>query len=170
MTGSRITIKIAYRVVLDGSAGLNWEQLVYESSYREYRMQHQTYQKAGRPVQTYKELLAVNPAAQNIPFIIGASIEGYIQQLGGVIPGVADQLNANFLPFVNYKVDVISSDFSDRSKHKIAITFFSPMMVFLAEVNGALVVSLNGGGEKGFETLMFPFKKQLSICYWEESG
>ncbi|RDI12203.1 hypothetical protein [Flavobacterium sp. AG291] len=77
-------------------------------------------------------------------------------------------LGSTFLPSVNYKFNIINSDITDSSKHKIGITLYSPLLTYLGIINNCYLVSLETQVKEGYEALMFAVQPQLSICYYED--
>lgn len=162
-------IRLAYRMVIDSTATGAWERYVFEDTYKEYLMQQQLYNRKENPAATFRELLAENPNAEKLHYLTGLAANGYIQQLKGHFYKVSDVLGNNFFPFEGYRLDVVNTDITDITKHKIGITFFSPLLTYLGTVNNCYLVSANTTVTEGYDTLMFPVQPQLAICYYQEA-
>lgn len=160
-------IRLAYRIVIDASSIFLWDKYVFEDTYKEYLMQSQLFNSKEHPKNTFRELLSENEKAHQLHFLVGMAASGYVEQLKGNFHRVSDVLGNNFFPFVNYQLDIINTDITDISKHKIGITFFSPLFVLLDIINNSYLVSKEIEKENNFETIMFPVQKNLSICYFE---
>lgn len=160
-------IRLAYRTVIDNSSTSVWDRYVFEDTYKEYLMQHQLFNSKENPKVSFRELLNENEKAHQLHFLVGMAAGGYVEQLRGSFHRVSDALGNNFFPFTNYQLDIINTDINDSSKHKIGITFYSPLLVLLETINNHYLVSTETEKENGFQTLMFPMQPQLTICYYE---
>lgn len=160
-------IRLAYRTIIDNSSASAWDRYIFEDTYREYLMQQQLFNSKENPVNTFRELLSVNPKAEQLHFLTGMAAQSYVAQLNGNFYRVHDVLGNTFFPFENYKLDIINTDNTDIGKHKIGITLFSPLFTYLGIVNNCYLVSKETDGKPGYETIMFPVQQQLSICYYE---
>lgn len=161
-------IRLAYRLVIDASSTFLWDKYVFEDTYKEYLMQSQLFNSKEHPKNTFRELLSENEKANQLHFLVGIAANGYVEQLKGHFHRVSDVLGNNYFPFVNYQLDIINTDITDSSKHKIGITFYSPMLVLVDIINNCYLVSKEVEKENNFETFMFPVQKNLSICYYEK--
>lgn len=167
----RAKIKLAFRITIDSNSKNIWDQYVFEEAYREYRIQHQVYQSKEQPALYYWELLSQNPNANKIPFIVASSIQSYVDQLNGEIKSLPDVLGSTFFKFKNYKVDIVSAHFTDITKFKIGITFFSIPFLLIDIIDQKYLLSENTYAEKGvFSTFMLAFHQQVSICEYEIIG
>lgn len=162
-----LKIRLAYRVIIDSSSAGAWDRYIFEDTYKEYLMQQQLFNDKETPIQTFRELLSVNPKAEQLHFLTGMAAQSYVAQLNGNFYRLQDVLGTTFFPFVNYKLDIINTDITDNSKHKIGITLFSPVFTYLGIVNNCYLVSKETDEKAGYETVMFPLQPQLSICYYE---
>ncbi|MFP9112530.1 hypothetical protein ACLI1A_01220 [Flavobacterium sp. RHBU_3] len=161
-------IKLAYRTVIDNSATQPWDRYIFEDTHREYLMQQQLYNDKANPKATFRELLSVNPNAEKLHYLTGIAAASYVQQLKGNFYRVSDVLGTTFLPFTGYRFDIVNTDINDITRHKVGITFYSPLFTYLGMVNDCYLVSLATEDKSGYETIMFPIQPQLSICYYEE--
>ncbi|KAF2515475.1 hypothetical protein EYY60_02030 [Flavobacterium zhairuonense] len=158
-------IKLAYRIVIDSSSNFLWDKYVFEDTFKEYQMQSQQFNSDANPKNTFRELLAENEKAEKLHFLVGIAASGYVEQLKGKFHRVADTLGNNYFPFINYQLDIINTDRTDVSKHKIGITFYSPLLSYFGIVEGNYLISMNSDDRNEYETIMFPVQKNLSICY-----
>ncbi|KOS06388.1 hypothetical protein AM493_10365 [Flavobacterium akiainvivens] len=164
-------IKLAYRVVIDHTATQPWDRYIFEDTYREYLMQHQLFNDKDNPKTTFRELLAENPKTQQLHFLTGMAAESYVAQLKGSFYRVPDVLGTTYLPFTTYRLDIVNTDITDMARHKVGITFYSPLFTYLGIVNNCYLVSSNTNSEApGLETLMFPVQPLLAICYYEDAN
>lgn len=160
-------IRFAYRIVIDSSAQSLVEKYIFEDTYKEYLLQHQLFNSKENPKKTFRELLHENPKADQLHFLLSSAANGYIEQLNGLVYKVPDYLGKDYLPFSNFRLDIINTDITDISKHKIGITFYSPPLLWLDTINNCFLVSLQIDNKNKYDTLQFEFQKNLSICYLE---
>lgn len=160
-------IRLAYRLVIDANAAFLWDKYVLEDTYKEYLLQQQLFNSKEQPVATYRELISVNEKAKQLDYLVGIAANVYVQQLKGNLHRITDVLGNNFFPFVNYQLDIVNTDITDGSKHKIGITFYSPKMYWLDIVNNCYWVGKISDSESQMETLMFPLQPNLAISYYE---
>lgn len=160
-------IKLAFRIVIDKDSAIAWDKYIFEDTYFEYKIQHQVFDDKENPVKNYWELLAKNPHAERIPFLLSASVANYVSQLNGEIKSLPDVLGNTFFPVESFKLDLIGSNLEDSSKHKIGITFFTPELFLIDIIDNKYLLSKNLSEENGFETFMFSFHPQVAIAYYD---
>jgi hypothetical protein len=136
-------IRFCYRKVIDASSQGAWEKLVFDSTYTEFRMQAQLYNQ-GNKYKSFSEILLNNPSAEKLHFLVSAAVTGYVQQLGGKIPDVTDNLGRLFLKFSQYRFEIINSDIDNKTIHQVAINFFSEPIYWHDTIDGYLLVSDTG--------------------------
>ncbi|MDH6252247.1 hypothetical protein M2347_001974 [Chryseobacterium sp. H1D6B] len=163
----KAVIKLAFRIVIDQNSTMTWDQYIFEDTYFEYKIQHQVFDDKENPVKNYWELLSKNPHAERIPFIVSASAVNYVSQLNGVIKSLPDVLGTTFFPIENFKLDLISSNIEDPSKHKIGLTFYTPALLLIDSIDNKYVLSKDLENKNGFETFMFAFHPQVAISYYQ---
>lgn len=156
-------IRFCYRNIIDIHASKAWERLVFEDSYTEFKMQEQRFNTAG--VNSFSEMLQHNAAAEQLHFLVSGAALGYVQQLNGKIPGVFNTLGRQFLPFVNFRFEIIQSDITDVSKHKVAINFFSEPVQWIDTIGSTLLLNINQEKEDNeLLTHMLVMQPYLGIC------
>ncbi|WP_326982178.1 hypothetical protein VUJ46_18525 [Chryseobacterium sp. MYb264] len=160
-------IKLAFRIVIDQNSTLTWDKYIFEDTYFEYKIQHQVFDDKENRAKNYWELLAKNQHAERIPFLLSTSVTNYISQLNGEIKSLPDVLGNTFFPIESFKLDLISSNTEDPSKHKIGITFYTPELALIDIIDSKYLLSKNIDPENGLETFMFAFHPQVAIAYYE---
>jgi hypothetical protein len=162
-------IRLAYRIVIDNSSTFMWDKYVWEDTFKEYLMQNQQFNSKENPKNTFRELLTENEKAVQLHYLVGIAANGYVEQLKGNFHRVTDVLGNNYFQFVNYQLDIINTDITDISKHKIGITFYSPVLTLIDIIESNYLVSKNCEALNGLETVMFPIQPHLSICYYQKN-
>ncbi|MCA8831376.1 hypothetical protein [Hymenobacter pini] len=157
-------ITLCYRKILDAAASRPWDKLVFEDTYNELRLQAQTFNPEGR-YRTYAELLHHVPGAGQLPFLVSAVARGYLPQLGGLIPDVVDNLGRHFLKFSRFQFEIINSDLRDRSRHQVAINFYSDALNWHDTIGTMLLVSEAGAAPENGEhlTYLVPVQPYVSV-------
>ena|SRR6218665_1979466 len=158
-------IRLAYRIVIDKSSTFLWDKYVFEDTFKEYQMQSQQFNLGENKKNTFRELMSENEKASQLHFLTGMAASGYVEQLKGNFHRVTDVLGNNYFPFINYQLDIINTDIADISKHKIGITFYTPLLNYFGIIEGNYLVSKNIENQNEYETIMFPVQNNLSICY-----
>ncbi|WP_162126546.1 hypothetical protein [Flavobacterium phycosphaerae] len=161
-------IRLAYRIVIDNSSTFVWDKYVFEDTYKEYLIQQQLFNSKENPKTTFRELLSENEKAYQLHFLTGMAANDYVAQLKGHFHRVTDVLGNHFFPFTNYELDIINTDITDSKKHKIGITFYSPMLLLLDIINNRYLVSTELEKDNGFSILEFAQQPNLAICYYEK--
>lgn len=161
-------IRLAYRVIIDNAAATAWERYIFEDSHKEYLMQQQLFNNKEQPANTFRELLAENPKAEQLHFLTGIAANSYVQQLKGLLYLVPDALGNNLFPFEGFRFDIINTDITDITRHKVGLTFFSPLLTYLGTINDYFLVSKDTSVKAGYDTVMYPLQPQLAICYYED--
>ena len=137
-------ITLCYRKIIDATATRPWDKLVWDDSYREFRMQAQTFNPGNR-YQSFGELLHYVPNANRLHFLVSGAVTGYIQQLNERVPDILNNLGRHFLRFKQFHFELINSDLHDQSKHQVAINFFSEPLTWHDTVGPFLLVSEASG-------------------------
>lgn len=156
-------VRICYRKVIDAQSQKAWDKYMFDDSYTEYRMQSQYYNQE-KKYSNFLELVKAVPGAERLHFLVSAAITGYMQQLGGKIPEVTNNNGQLFLPFHEYRFEILQSDVSDKSKHVVAVHFYSEFITWYDTIGENLLVALPGNDETGeIKTEMFSLRPNLSI-------
>lgn len=135
-------ITLCYRKLVDANSTKQWEKLVFDDSYLEFKMQAQNF-TAGTAYTTYSDLVNNIPNARALPGMVAHAITGYIQQLNGVMPDLLNNIGQRFLRFEKFQLVIINSDINQKEKHHIAIDFYSAPLTWIDTVNSSLLVSYN---------------------------
>lgn len=160
-----------YRKIINVASNDAWEKLVFEDTYKEFLMQAQTFDPE-RKYPTFAHLLHSVPGADRLHFLVGPSVVGYLKQLNGKMPDIINVVDKHFMPFKNYRFEIINSDRRDKAVHRVAINFISEPFVWHSTINDRLLVSAIGGKadeNDGDLTEMFVMQPFLSIFSIKQS-
>ncbi|NBA87277.1 hypothetical protein GVN16_16000 [Emticicia sp. CRIBPO] len=163
-------IKLSFRIVISKNSVTKWEKLIWESTYKEFLMQSQLFSDRENPAQSFKQLLSQNEKASQLHFLVSTAAHPYVMQWKGLIYFLADNLGNNFLPFEQYRFDIIDSNIYDKQSHEIGITFTSPLLTLVDIWEGHYLVSLDENADPvntGAETLMFKMQPRLSVSFFK---
>ena len=158
---SNWNVRIVYRKIIGANDPGAWEQLVSADTYQELLLQVQNFDREGA-YPAYATLLYHVPAAKKLDFLVSMAITGYMQQLNGLIPDVKNALGKRFLPFHDYRFEIIHSNTRDRTVHTVAVNFYSDWIRWLDTVGDQLVLSVK---EENGEVLteLLPLRPFISI-------
>jgi hypothetical protein len=133
-------ITLCYRKVIDAGSTKQWDRLVFEASYLEFRMQAQNYSH-GTAFTSYADLLRHVPNAQRIVGMVIPAITGYIQQLNNIVPELLNNVGKRFLRFGKFQLEIINSDIDNKAKHQVAINFYTEPLLWHDTIENMLLVS-----------------------------
>ena len=157
-------IRLRYRKIIDAFSQKTWDKLVFESTYTEFLMQAQFYNKE-KKYSSFGELIQNVPGAEKLHFLVSAAIVGYLQQLDGTIPEILNNLGIHFLKFDYYQFEILNSDIKNKPGHQVAINFFLEPLIWHDTIENHLLVSpVNGEkNDDGLLTDMVQLQSFLSI-------
>lgn len=156
-------IRLCYRKIIDSSSTKPWDKFVFEDTYTEFLMQSQLYNQE-KKYSSFSDIITHVPAAEKLHFLVSAAVIGYLQQLQGKIPDLVNTLGRLFLPFKHYRFEIINSDIKDKSKHQVAINFFTDHLGWHDTINSQLLLSIPGNAENGEQlTELFLLPPYVSI-------
>jgi hypothetical protein len=133
-------IRLCYRKIIDVSSQGIWDKYVFESTYAEFLLQSQFYNQE-KKYTNFGELLLNVKGADKLHFLVSAAVTGYLQQLGGKVPDILNNLGKHFLAFKNFQFEIVNSDVKNKSRHQVAINFFSEPLTWHESINNYLLVS-----------------------------
>jgi len=157
-------IRLCYRKIIDASSAQVWDKYVFDSSYAEFLLQAQLYNQ-GKKYTLFSELLLHVPNAKKLHFLVSAAVVGYLQQLNDIFPDITDNLGRQFVPFKNFRFEMIESDVTKKANHRVAINFFSEPMTWHGSIGNYLLLSAAGEKENadGLLTHLVPLQPFLGI-------
>lgn len=164
----RTIIKLCYRKIIDSTAQKPWDKFVLADSYTEFLLQSQMYNEE-KKYSTFSDMVNNVPNADKLHFLTGTAVTGYLKQLNGIVPDVVNSMGKLFLPFKNFRFEIIISDTKNKALHKVAVNFYSEPLVWHATIGSQLLVSVesnpaNDQGEILTETFSLqPFASIYSI-------
>ena len=166
-------IRLCYRKVIDINSTKPWDKFVFDDTYTEFLLQSQLYNQE-KKYASFSDIITHVPAAEKLHFLVSAAAIGYLQQLHGKMPDLLNNLGRLFLPFTHYRFEIINSSTKDKTKHQVAINFFTGDLVWHDTINNQLLLSIPGNMENG-EILtelftLLPFVSIYSLKTPEQHG
>ncbi len=161
-------VKLVYSKIIDaGSAGV-WNKNVFADTHREFFMQAQQFDQPGR-FQTFQEILANIPQAENMNYLVSTAAAGYLKQLNGKFPDVLNTLGKTCVPFRNFRFEVIQSHRSNKALHKVAIHLYSDPLTWIDTIDRLFIFGtdsereslLNDGETETHSIVLLP---NVGIC------
>jgi len=161
---TRKIIQLCYRKIIDNNSNEAWEQYIFEDTYTEFLMQAQFYNQE-KKYTTFGELIANVPGVEKLNFLVSTSVIGYLRQLNDTVPDILNSLGKTFLPFKNFRFEIINSDIKNKAAHQVAVNFYSKPLIWLDTVDNRLLVSMQTEEINKDEMLteMFQLQPMLSI-------
>ena len=139
---SKKSIRLLYRKVIDAQSRKTWEQHVFEDSYTEFLMQAQYYNQE-KKYSTFGELLTYVPGAEQLHFLVSPAVTGHLTPLNGKVPDILNAVGKHFLPFRNFKFEIINSNIRQKTQHQVAINFLSEPLTWYDTIGNQLLVALS---------------------------
>jgi len=162
-------IKIKYRHIIDSTYQTSFEKDIFNDTYNEFLMQAQGYNQDSR-FTTFGQLVNNNPKANSLHYKVGFAIGLYVRDLNNIIPVLKDSLDKTVVPFATYQFEIIDSDITNKTAHRVAITYTSHTLLLLDTVGEYFLLSrdekANGVNEPA-ETFMLKMQPGLSICNYQ---
>lgn len=155
-------ITLCYRKIIDSSCSKPWDQLVFEDSYREFKMQAQYFNQENK-YHTFSELVYNVKGAEKLHFLVSAAVINYLKQLNEVIPDILNNIGRQFLTFKQFRFEIINSDLHDISKHSIAINFYSSPLIWHDTIGPYLLTSPQTSATEEVITDLFSIQPFLTI-------
>lgn len=134
------TITLCYRKIIDASSTKPWDKMVFEDSYLEFKMQAQLYNQE-KKYRSFAQLVQHVPGTDHLHFLVSAAVTGYIGQLNEITPDIVNNLGKHFLKFTKFQFEIINSDILDKSKHQVAVNFYSEPLLWHDTIGNYLLVS-----------------------------
>lgn len=155
-------ITLCYRKIIDINNSKPWDQLVFEDSYKEFKMQAQLYNQ-DKQYHTFSELVYHVKGADRLHFLVSGAIINYLKQLNEVIPEIANNIGRQFLTFKQFKFEIINSDLRNMAKHVIAINFYSEPLIWHETIGSYLLTSPQQAKSDEILTDLFTIQPYLTI-------
>lgn len=133
-------IRLSFSKIIDASAQKAWDKAVFEETYREFFMQAQQHDQAGS-YQTFQELLANVPNADQLHYLTSRVAMGYIKQLNQTIPDITNAFGQECLPFTQFKFEILASHIQQKEAHRVAIFFYSDPLTWLDTIDNQLLIA-----------------------------
>ncbi|MBL4677821.1 MAG: hypothetical protein JKY70_16705 [Mucilaginibacter sp.] len=140
---SKAIIKLTYKQVIDSSANTDFERGILSASYREFLLKSQAY-NPGNMLKTFSEMKNNDGRANSLHYKLSFSIGYFIESLKNKIPVLTDTLGNNITFEVSH-LELIESDITDISAHKIAINYITSDLLLMNTIGEYLVLSANHG-------------------------
>lgn len=155
-------ISLCYRKIIDVNSSKAWDKLVFEDSYKEFKMQAQFYNQ-DKKYHTFSELFHYVKGAEQLHFLVSAAVVNYLKQLNGFVPDILNNLGKQFLTFNQFKFELINSDLRQIDKHVIAINFYSDPLIWIDTISPYLLTAPVVAAGAELLTDMFTMQPFLTI-------
>ncbi|MFN8355504.1 MAG: hypothetical protein U0Y10_13690 [Spirosomataceae bacterium] len=138
---SKGIIRLVYRKVIDVHSTHRWDKLVFNDTHQEYYMQAQYFDQEGK-YPTFRELVRAIPNAERLHYLVSLASVNYLKQLDEKIPDLVDLSGRLFVPFKQYKFEILQSHIMQKEHHKIALYFYSQALTWIDTIGSQLLVSI----------------------------
>ncbi|TWW00291.1 hypothetical protein [Chitinophaga pinensis] len=159
-------IRLSYRQMIDATAQTDFEKEVFHESYNEFLLQVQAYNR-DQQFRTFEEVRMADPKAASLHYKVGFSVGLFIRSLQQRIPVLTDNLGQP-LSFAGHQFEIIASDVSDKTVHKVAITYITGTLTLLGVAGEYLILAtgnqLQQVAKQAVQTFVVKIQPQLSIA------
>ena len=163
---AKALIKLAYKQVIDATASGEFERNVFRASFQEFLLKSQTYNQDAK-FKTFSELKAHDGRVNSLHYKLSFAVLNFISGLNNKIPGLKD--NAGNSPvFEEPRFELIESDITDRTMHRVAIHYSTGLLTLLDTIEDYLILApgdVSGGGAA--ETFTLKMQSGLSVIYYK---
>jgi hypothetical protein len=163
-------IKLAYRQTIDAGAATDFEKNVWHFSYEEYKLKSQAY-NLDNTINRFSQLKEKDGRANSLHYKSGFAVGSFVENLKGKIPSLQDALGQS-IHFDSWQFEVIESDITDKTLHKIAIVYTTSFFTIHQVIGETLLLSKEKNPEHGQyqndETFMIALQPGLSIIQYQE--
>ncbi|PZP47157.1 MAG: hypothetical protein DI598_11285 [Pseudopedobacter saltans] len=156
------TIRFRYRKIIDASAKDTWDKMVWEDSFMEFKMQFQLFDQEGK-YSSFGTLLRENSKAEQLHFLVGGSVMGYIEQLNGMMPDIVDNAGLRFMPIQECRFEIINSDRRNIERHQVAFNFYSSNMIWHETIGEKLLISSLSPDNEIYKTHLLSIRPYVTI-------
>lgn len=146
-------IQLTYRQVIDHSADGFLEKMIFQLSYDEFKLKSQVY-NPDLKLSSFSQMKAIDGRANSLHYKSGFAVSGYLEALNKAIPGLMNEAGQPVL-FESYRFEVIESDISDISKHKVAVHYITGNLSVLGVLGEKLLLAYGNrfSGESAVDTI-----------------
>jgi hypothetical protein len=164
-------IQLAYKQIIDASATGRFEQQVFNDSYSEFLMQVQAY-NAGGKYTTFGELVTEVPRSASLHYKVGFAIGLYVTDLNNQIPELQDTPGRKNLMFATHKFEIIQSDTTNKSAHKVALTYITGTLTLINCIGDCMLLASDDQSKAirqgPVETFLVKMQPNLSVISYME--
>ncbi len=162
-------IKLDVRQVIDISATSAFEKAILQASYQEFLLKSQAYNPEGK-WKTFSALKAHDGRANSLHYKCSFAVVGIINTLQKQLPFLTDTLEQP-IEFDTFRFELVESDISDKSVHKVAIHYITNVFSFFGSIDDCMILAkgdkFNHPVETPAETFLLQLRSNLSICSYE---
>lgn len=166
----RALITIAYKQVIDAASQNRFEKDILRFSYEEYKMKQQAYNADGS-IKRFTALKAKDGRANSLHYKSGFAVAGIIETLKNNIIVLQDNEEKNF-EFETYRFEVIESDITNETLHKVAIHYISVLLTLYESIGEYILVAKGDkSAEKSTEpteTFLVKVQAGMTIVSYKE--
>jgi hypothetical protein len=148
---TKAIIKLTYKQVIDASSTGDFEKNVLFASYQEFLLKSQAY-NPGNKLKTFSEMKNNDGRANSLHYKLSFVIGYFIETLKNKVPVITDTLG-NSITFEVPKFELIESDITTMTAHKVAINYITPELTLLNTIGEYLVLTA-GNCEESFTIKM----------------
>jgi hypothetical protein len=164
---NRALIKLAYKQVIDSSSTGDFEKNVFNASYQEFLLKSQAYNPGGK-LKTFSELKLSDGRANSLHYKLSFAVGHFINTLNNKIPVLTDNAG-NSLLFDVPRFELIASDITDKTAHKVAIHYCTSILTLLDIVGEYMILAIGDSADsETIESFTLKMQPDLSVIFYKE--
>jgi type VI protein secretion system component Hcp len=132
-------VTLVFKQVIDATSTGLFEKAVHQLTYQEFLLKSQAYNRAGK-FKTFDDIRLNDGRANSLHYKLSFPVLPLIESLNKVVPGWYDKLNNNLF-FEEAKFELLTSDITDQSKHRVAIYYTTPILTLYQVIGKYLLLS-----------------------------
>ena len=160
-------VRLVYKQVIDETSQSGFEKAIFHASYQEFLLKSQAYNPDGK-LKTFSSIKAGDGHANSLHYKLSFATGHFMAGLNNEIPGLKDNLGSN-IKFDVPKFELIESDVTDRSAHKIAINYITETITLVNQLAEFMVLANGDATEQdSVDTYILKMQPNLSIISYQE--
>jgi hypothetical protein len=160
-------IKFAYRQVIGADAEGKFEKSVFNATYQEFLLKSQAY-NIDRGFKTFSEMKKNDGRANSLHYKMSFAALHLLHSLDNKIPGLKDNAGKSII-FETPKFELIESDVTDKSVHKIAINYCTGLYTLMATAGEYMILADGDASDREMaDTITLQMQPELSVFFYKE--
>ncbi|TZF85986.1 hypothetical protein FW774_02680 (plasmid) [Pedobacter sp. BS3] len=157
-------VRLSYKQIIDNNTPGNFAQRIFHDSYNEFLLKVQEY-NPDNGFDTFKEIISANIKANSLHYKTQFAILHHIELLSHQIPYLPHLAGIDYLPFDDCQMHIINSSITDKTLHKISLTYTTGEFLLVQHFGEYLILAIpEQQGGNSWSTFTLKMQGNLSVC------